>query len=122
MHLYQSGESLQRLGHVPQPTVIYTFSSKSFPLSYLKYCFLPSIMQAVNASQGDCLSLKLMYFYWLGVEAAEGMSGLMGGEHLYSHFTSLQLSNPLFYRERRETSIYKETRYEIHKTYWQVCL
>lgn len=30
VHLYQSVESLQRLGRVPQPTVIYTFSSKSF--------------------------------------------------------------------------------------------
>lgn len=65
-------------------------------------------MQAVNASQGECLSLKLMYFCWLRVEAAEGMSGLMGEEHLYSQLTGLHLSNPLSSRERRESSTYKK--------------
>lgn len=65
-------------------------------------------MQAVNANQGDCLFLNLTYFCWLGMEAAVGMSGLMGGEHLYIQLTGLQLSNPLSSREGRESNIYKK--------------
>lgn len=63
-------------------------------------------MQAVNASQGDCISLKNMYFCWLRVEAAEGMSGLMVGEHLYNQLTGLQLRNPLSPTGRQDKARY----------------